>query len=226
MRKWRFASVINSQMRINSEKLMIPGAVGKLEGLLDQSEQSQLPYVSICCHPHPLHAGTMTNKVIHTAARALAGLGIPSIRFNFRGIGESEGEYGEGIGEQADLVAVVKWVLREFPQKKLILAGFSFGAYISALKSSELKPEILISIAPPVGRIPFDGFVRPFCPWLIIQGEQDELVDVNAVIDWTNSFEQPPTLLTMPDTSHFFHGKLVDLRESIEEYCSKQLGLG
>lgn len=212
-------------MRINSEKLMIPGAVGQLEALLDQSEQPQKNYLAICCHPHPQHAGTMTNKVIHTASRALAGIGINSVRFNFRGVGASEGDYANGIGEQADLVAVVNWARQKFPKQHLVLVGFSFGAYITALQANSVKPDALISIAPPVGRIEFTGFQRPSCPWLIIQGEQDELVEAKAVLDWAESFEQPPELVSMPETSHFFHGKLVALRESIEEYCVRQLEL-
>ncbi len=212
-------------MRINSEKLTIPGAVGDLEALLDQSDQVQQDYFAICCHPHPQHLGTMTNKVIHTAARALAGLGIPSIRFNFRGVGVSQGEYANGIGEQDDLLAVVDWAKQKFPTRKLVLTGFSFGAYISALQANAIQPELLVSIAPPVGRIDFAGFVRPKCAWLVIQGEQDELVDSSAVASWAASFANPPTLVSMPETSHFFHGKLVNLRETIEHYCSQQLDL-
>jgi uncharacterized protein len=213
-------------MRIISEKQMIPGAIGQLETLLDSSNQPQHPYLAICCHPHPQHAGSMTNKVIHTAARALAGIGIPSIRFNFRGVGASDGKYADAIGEQDDLVAVVCWANEVYPDHRIILAGFSFGAYVSAMQASNIQPELLISIAPPVGRIEFDDFVRPSCPWLLIQGEVDELVDAEKVLRWAESFSQPPKIVKMPETSHFFHGKLVALRESIESFTRHQLNLG
>ncbi len=212
-------------MRIYSEKLTIPGVVGTLEALIDRTDQPTQPYVSVCCHPHPQHAGTMTNKVIHTAARAMATIGIPSIRFNFRGVGASEGEYGHAEGEQHDLKAVVRWAREQFPERKLVLVGFSFGAYISAMQAKHLEPELLISIAPPVGRIDFANLQLPACPWLVVQGEQDELVDANKVIDWATELEIPPQIVRMPETSHFFHGKLVALRESIESFCVSQLNL-
>ncbi|MBV1908530.1 MAG: alpha/beta fold hydrolase [Kangiellaceae bacterium] len=212
-------------MKITSEKLAIPGSVGQLEAIVDSGQIVSNEYVAVCCHPHPQHAGTMTNKVIHTAARSLAGLGIPSIRFNFRGVGASEGEYANGIGERDDLAAVVSWARDNFADRELILVGFSFGSYISAMVANQLEPKLLISIAPPIGRIEFTGFVRPNCPWLIVQGEQDELVESQAVFDWASKFEQSPQLIMLPDTSHFFHGKLVDLRNEIEYFCQSNLDL-
>lgn len=212
-------------MQINSKSISIPGAVGRLDGLMDFTEDESSQYITICCHPHPQHQGTMTNKVIHTAARTLAGLGVTSIRFNFRGVGESEGAYAEGIGEQEDLLAVVSWVELIYPEREIVLIGFSFGAYITAMQAKNINPCILISIAPPVGRIEFKGFERPDCPWLIIQGEQDELVDSNSVLNWSLIFEPKVAIVMMADTSHFFHRKLVDLRKYIESFCSEHLNL-
>ena len=211
-------------MRIHSENLMFPGAVGEIEAIIDrQTGSTNDDYIGVCCHPHPQHGGAMGNKVIYTASRSLASLGITSIRFNFRGVGKSEGEYAEGIGEQDDLIAVVKWCRQEYPGRKLILCGFSFGAHISALQAVKLNANALISIAPPIGRIEFTGFERPACSWLIIQGNNDELVDAEKAEVWANSFAEPPRLIMIPEASHFFHGKLLDLRSHIESFIRQTL---
>lgn len=206
-------------MPVKSENIILPGAVGKLEAIIDhRTESSSDDFIAICCHPHPQHGGAMTNKVIYTASRTLASSGVTSIRFNFRGVEKSEGEYADGVGEQDDLVAVVEWCKQQYSDRKLILCGFSFGAYISALQANNLEANILISIAPPIGRIKFTGFVQPNCPWLIVQGEEDELVDAVKVESWAQSFSEQPKLVMMPDTSHFFHGKLTLLRTTIESF--------
>ena len=213
-------------MKTQSEKIELVGVVGKLEAVIDNRTESVNPaYIAVCCHPHPQHGGAMGNKVIYTASRALAGLGITSIRFNFRGVGESEGEYADGIGEQDDLKAVVNWVKHQYPERKLILCGFSFGAYITCQQASALNPTLLVSIAPPIGRIEFTGFSRPKSPWLVIQGDDDELVDAGRVAKWSGEFLPPAKLFQMPETSHFFHGKLVELRSNIESFVRQQLVL-
>ncbi len=205
---------------------MLSGAVGQLEAIIDKpSESVSEKYVAVCCHPHPQHGGTMGNKVIYTASRSLAGLGITSIRFNFRGVGKSEGEYDDGVGEQDDLKAVVGWIRQEFPDFQIIFGGFSFGAYISSLQAINLGCRLLISIAPPIGRIEFVGFDRPNCPWLVIQGDEDELVDANKVEEWLNGFQEPAELHRMPAASHFFHGKLVELRSIVESSVRRILDL-
>ena len=202
---------------------MLTGAIGNIEAIIDhridiKNNLTANGYVAVCCHPHPQHGGAMGNKVIYTASRTLASCGVTSIRFNFRGVGQSDGEYADGIGEQDDLVAVVDWCKQEYPERKLILCGFSFGAYISALQADKLDASVLISIAPPIGRIEFTGFKQPQIPWLIIQGDEDELVDANMVESWSKQFSKPPELVLMPEASHFFHGKLPALRANIESF--------
>jgi len=213
-------------MRVRSENILLTGAVGNIEAIIDhQQDMINDDYIAVCCHPHPQHGGAMGNKVIYTASRVLATCGLISIRFNFRGVGKSEGEYADGIGEQADLAAVVDWCRIEYSQRKLILCGFSFGAYISALQSEKLNADVLISIAPPIGRIEFTGFKPPKYPWLIIQGDEDELVDAGKVECWAGQFSKPPQLIMMPKTSHFFHGKLAELRSNIESFIQPILEL-
>jgi alpha/beta superfamily hydrolase len=213
-------------MKIHSENTLLNGVVGSLEAVIDtRAEDVNSDYIAVCCHPHPLHGGAMGNKVIYTASRTLAGLGIISIRFNFRGVGKSEGKYADGIGEQEDLQAVVHWAKQQYPERQLVLAGFSFGAYITSLQAIKLNSSLLISIAPPIGRIEFTDFYRPECPWLVIQGCDDELVDAAQVAKWSSSFLPPAKLIPMAEASHFFHGKLVELRSNIESFVSQHLVL-
>lgn len=208
-------------MKITSKNIQFYGSQGNIQAVLDIAEEFINPnFISVNCHPHSLHGGTMTNKVVHTVSRSIAGLGIPSLRFNFRGVGESAGEYDEGRGEQDDLACVIDWMKEQYPNSKLILSGFSFGSFVSSFAASKICPDLLVSIAPPVKRFDFDGFIRPDCNWTIIIGDEDELVEYQSVVDWVNSFESSPRLITMPGASHFFHGRLVELRETIENLVS------
>ena len=159
----------------------------------------------------------MHNKVVTMAARALQESGIATLRFNFRGVGQSDGQFDDGHGELEDLRAVVAWVRAQYPDKTLWLAGFSFGAWVSLRGAVDLIAKALISIAPPVGRSwDFSDIALPRVPWLVIQGEADEIVDAHAVRAWVQQLPQPPQLVEMPETSHFFHRKLIDLRGVIQ----------
>jgi alpha/beta superfamily hydrolase len=195
----------------------LSGPAGKLEAISDSAEPADARRGTVVlCHPHPLQGGTMHNKVVTMAERALRELGLDSVRFNFRGTGESSGTYDDGIGEGDDLAAVVAWVRRVRPEDALWLAGFSFGAYVSIRNAAALDADALISIAPPAGRWPFDQIVLPHCPWLVVQGDADEVVEPQAVFDWIDGMEKPPELVRMAETSHFFHRRLMDLRGAIK----------
>ena len=200
-----------------STTLLLDGPAGALEVAVDRSEATPLPAVAIICHPLPIEGGTMHNKVVTMLARSLRELGLDTLRFNFRGTGNSEGSFDEGVGETDDLRTVADWVRAQRPDAALWLAGFSFGAYVSLRMAAELQPAMLVSIAPPVGRSwDFDTLVPPTCPWLVIQGEADEVVDPQAVFAWIDAMRDPPDLVRMPDTGHFFHRKLMDLRGAIK----------
>jgi len=197
--------------------LTLAGPAGPLEAVVDPGEAPRVPVVAIVCHPLPTEGGTMHNKVVTMTARALRELGVDTVRFNFRGTGASAGTFDEGDGETEDLCAVAAWVRATRPDAALWLAGFSFGAYVSLRASAQLQPALVLSIAPPVGRSwDFDPVVPPTCPWLVIQGEADEVVDPQAVFDWVESLPNPPELVRMPETDHFFHRKLMDLRGAIK----------
>ena len=206
------------------KRFSLPGPVGKLEVItMYPAKAEPLPITAVICHPHPLYLGTMNNKVVHTVAKALAELGIKSIRFNFRGVGESEGEYGEGIGETEDTLAIVNWVRANCPDDKLWLAGFSFGAYVATRTASEVKPSQLITVAPAVEHFNFAEIPIIDCPWLVIQGESDEVVPPELVFKWLQTVTPQPELIRFPGVGHFFHGKLIDLRDTIVNYFADKL---
>ncbi len=199
--------------------LFLAGPAGRIEAALDApaADVPARPLLAILCHPLPTEGGTMHNKVVTMAARALRECGATTLRFNFRGVGQSEGSFDDGEGELADLRAVAAWARAQHPDKVLWLAGFSFGAWVSLRLANELKAAALISIAPPVGRSwDFSGIELPAAPWLVIQGDADEIVDPQAVYAWIASLPRPPQLVRMPDTSHFFHRKLMDLRGALK----------
>ncbi|MDE3210091.1 MAG: alpha/beta hydrolase, partial [Pseudomonadota bacterium] len=185
---------------------MLDGPAGKLETISDVAEPAGARRgVAVICHPNPVQGGTMHNKVVTMVERALRESGLDTVRFNFRGTGASEGNYDEGHGEGDDLAAAVDWVRRVRPGEALWLAGFSFGSYVTIRNAVRLGAEALVSIAPPAGRWPFEGFEIPRCPWLVVMGEEDEVVEPQAVFDWIDSLEHPPELVRMPETGHFFH---------------------
>ncbi|WP_337243370.1 alpha/beta fold hydrolase [Luteimonas sp. gir] len=206
--------MISPTFPTQSGPLTLAGPVGALEAALDlpDADVPALPLVAVVCHPLPTEGGTMHNKVVTMVARSLRELGATTLRFNFRGTGTSEGQFDRGDGETDDLTAVVEWVRRERPGDALWLAGFSFGAYVSLRASADLKPDLLISVAPPAGRWDFDRIVLPDCPWLVIQGEADEIVDPEAVYRWLEERDAQAELVRMPDTGHFFHRRMIDLR--------------
>lgn len=215
-----------------STALSLPGAAGQLEVAVDlpDADVARRPLVAIVCHPLPTEGGTMHNKVVTMVARSLRELGATTVRFNFRGTGASEGSFDNGQGELDDLRAIAAWVRPHRPDDAFWLAGFSFGAYVSLRAAEELKPTLLISIAPPAGRWDFDSIALPTMPWLVVQGETDEIVDPQAVYDWLETTKADAELVRMPDTGHFFHRKMIDLRgvikHGVRQYLPPELSSG
>ncbi len=196
------------------QNFMIQGPVGQLEAISQYPEVAK-PITAVICHPHPLFAGTMHNKVVHTVAKAFLELGIKTVRFNFRGVGASQGEYDAGRGETDDALAVAAWVKQVAPEDKLWLAGFSFGSYVAARAAGELQPEQLLTVAPAVEHFDFSELKPIACPWLVLQGETDEVVPPEQVYDWAEHASEQPTLIRFPGVGHFFHGELIALRDAI-----------
>lgn len=207
-----------------SGPVLIPGPAGQLELMVDLPEPGQeRAGVAVVCHPNPPDGGTLHNKVVTMAARALSELGLAAVRFNFRGVGQSQGSFDQGRGETLDLLAVTDWVRKQRPNDALWLAGFSFGSWVALQGARHLPVKQMISIAPPVGLREFAGVLPPPCPWLVVQGEMDDIVDPQAVYDWIDALKDKPTLVRMPDTGHFFHRRLMDLRGAIKNGVRKNL---
>ncbi len=201
---------------ITKEALSLSGPVGVLEALLEIPEGSRNERIGVICHPHPLHHGSMHNKVVHTVARAMMDLGAPVLRFNFRGVGASDGEYADGIGEAEDALAACAWMRGRYPGAALILSGFSFGATVACRAALTAAPAHLITIAPPPDRARalLEGR-HPQCPWLLVQGDADGVVPAHDVQAWVEELDPRPDFEVLPGVDHFFHGSLTQLRQTI-----------
>lgn len=199
----------------------IDGPAGPLEARIEEpAPGADAAAVGVVCHPHPLYGGTMQNKVVHTLARAMQELGVPTVRFNFRGVGGSAGTYDGGAGELDDALAVCAWARRRWNCETLWLAGFSFGSAVALQAAQAVAPQALVTVAPPVGRIIVAPVPRPACPWLVVQGDHDELVDVAGVRRWVAGYAPPPQLVVLEGAEHFFHGRLGDLRAAVRAFLS------
>jgi alpha/beta superfamily hydrolase len=208
--------------------LNIAGPAGQLELMIDEpiieATAASIAGVAIVCHPHPLYGGNMTNKVVHTLARTFNDRGMTAIRFNFRGVGKSVGVHDDGRGETDDVLAVMAWARTQWPNAELWLAGFSFGAAM-ALRACLAAPDTqavarLVTIAPAIRWLE-QVTESPAAPWLIVQGDQDELVNVDAVRSWVAGLKRPPALEVLAGGEHFFHGRLNDLRDVIGDWLEK-----
>jgi len=208
--------------------LLLPGPAGALEVAIEHPDPGspQRPLLAVICHPLPTGGGTMHNKVVTMLARSLRELGAIVVRFNFRGVGQSQGGFDNGEGEREDLRAVFEWARAYHPDHALWLAGFSFGAYVALAMHAQLRPGLLISVAPPAGRWDFAAIPAPAIPWVVIQGEDDEIVDPEAVYTWLDGLSARADLIRMPGTGHFFHRKMMDLRGVIRHSVRDYLPAG
>jgi len=204
-----------------SQKLELDGPVGKLEALLEAPQEAGVVGCAVVCHPHPLHGGTMQNKVAHILARSFIGRGFIALRFNFRGVNESEGEFDQGRGEIEDVIAAMDWLSNNFPHLPLWISGFSFGAAMALHAAVRQMPAGLVSIAPAISRVTNPLSSQPDCPWLILQGDQDQLVDVDETVACVNELDPGPELQIIGGAEHFFHGKLTLLRQAVEAFIAK-----
>lgn len=201
-----------------AQREQLVGPAGRLEAVIEQGSESPA-FVAIVCHPHPLFGGTMDNKVVTTLTRLVRDKGGVVVRFNFRGVGESQGAYSDGIGETEDLLAVHSWLRQQWPGLPLWLAGFSFGSFVAArgadiLNANGEPVNNLLLVAPPVHHYPFTDIETTGCPVTVVQGEEDEVVPAEQVFQWAGATPLQPDLIRFPECGHFFHGKLVELKEA------------
>lgn len=206
---------------------LIDGPAGKLEVVLHDGNErgpfSKDDYYAVIAHPHPLYGGTMDNKVVTTLARIYRELGIAVARFNFRGVGASEGNHDNGDGEVQDLLAAAKHLQSGCSGSRLLIAGYSFGAAVAAAASVEALPAHLLLVAPPVGRYPFAPEGAFPCPVLMVLGDRDDLVDAQQAQHWARALSSPAECRVIAGADHFFDGNLKDLTESVAPVLSMSL---
>lgn len=208
---------------LNSNKLQkffVNGPVGKLETILAKPDSEHIKGIAVIAHPHPLYGGTMDNKVVHTLFRSLFELGFVTVKFNYRGVGKSEGNYGDGLGEIEDVIAVVKAIQVQFGVRSnnlpLLLAGFSFGGAIQAHVAKTFNPQFLVLVAPSVDHLTAPPISAKVKKTLIIQGDKDEVVPLKTVLRWATPQDIP--VVVIPGAEHFFHGKLHILKRTILDW--------
>ena len=195
----------------------IPTPIGHLEGILKPEEQGTTPqFASLVCHPHPLGGGTMHNKVVFKVAQALQAMNIPSLRFNFRGVGHSTGSYDEGRGEMDDVRFALEFLSHRYPGLPVILAGFSFGSYVG-MRVAAIDDRVQAMIGLGVSARMFNGDTLQGChkPKLLIHGTLDELAPYDLTEAWFEQVPAPKSLVAVPDADHFFQGRLEEVQAII-----------
>ena len=193
----------------NTERFTIPGPAGALEIVLNIPE-TRPRGIALVAHPHPLQGGTLDNKVAQTLAKTFFAMGYVATRFNFRGVGQSEGSFDEGVGETADALAALSHARSRFGELPVALAGFSFGSFVQTRVATSIQAERLVLVGPAVTR--FAGTTVP-PDTIVVHGEEDEVVPLAAVLEWARPQQLP--LVVFPGCSHFFHGRLLQLQRTV-----------
>jgi alpha/beta superfamily hydrolase len=191
-------------------ELLIPGPAGAIETLI-AAPRAPARGFAVICHPHPLFGGAMSNKVTYALAATALRADLYALRFNFRGVGRSEGVHDRGRGETEDVIA-------------LVLAGFSFGGFVSLRAAERARPTLQISVAPPFGERYVGAFARPAhpgCPWLVVHSRDDDTVSYDDTVSVLRSFEPPPELATLDGAGHFFHGRLPELQDIASRFLGR-----
>ncbi|MDQ6923578.1 MAG: alpha/beta hydrolase [Pseudomonadota bacterium] len=193
----------------------IAGPAGALEVALNVPE-GPVRGIALIAHPHPLQGGTLDNKVVQTLAKTFAALGYAAARFNFRGVGKSEGQFDDGVGETDDALAALAAAKLEFGELPVVLAGFSFGSYVQTRVAHAIAAERLVLIGPAVKRFPIE-VVAP--DTIVIHGEEDDVVALADVLTWARPQQLP--IIVFPGCGHFFHGRLPQLQRVITSMWQK-----
>ncbi|MDR4518584.1 MAG: alpha/beta hydrolase family protein [Nitrosomonas sp.] len=201
------------------QKFFINGPAGKIETILAEPK-TQPRGIAVVAHPHPLHGGTMDNKVVYTLFNSALALAYIAVKFNFRGVNKSEGSFDNGIGEVEDVIAVTRTIQNQFSGHSgnlpLLLAGFSFGGGVQIQAAAHLKPESLVLVAPSLKYVSTPDIPENIEHTLIIQGDRDEIVPFKTVIDWATPQSLP--IVVIPGAEHFFHGKLTLLKQVVQNF--------
>jgi uncharacterized protein len=191
------------------------GKVGLLETILTLPPSYSGDYLAILGHPHSLQGGTMHNKVVTILARVFKDLHIPSLRFNFRGVGQTPGIYDHGLGESEDMLVVAQQALIGLPRAHLCFAGFSFGSYVAYRAAAQCPHALLLTVAPPVHHYDYHEWKIDPSKWIVVQGEQDDVSPPDLVSEF--AAQNNLSVLRFPEAGHFFHGQLIALKETLLE---------
>lgn len=200
----------------------LEGKAGRLEAMLWTVPPSEERLVAVVCHPHPLFGGTMHNKVVYQAAKALHRRGIPVLRFNFRGASLSEGEHDQGRGEQDDVRTAIDFLGDEFPGRPILLAGFSFGSWVGLRVGCQDDRVVkLIGLGLPVDKSDLSYLRECAKPKLIIQGENDQFGSPANIEVLFATLPEPKRLVIVEAADHFFHGKLPEVATAIDHWLEE-----
>jgi alpha/beta superfamily hydrolase len=194
---------------------------------MEWDSQATARHVALVCHPHPLYGGTMHNKVVFRAAKAALHLGLPTLRFNFRGAGKSAGTFTGGDGERGDVRAALDHLAAHFPGLPVCLMGFSFGSWVGlAVGATDARVSTLVGLGVPVNMNDFDFLRDVRKPKLILQGTRDEFGSVVQVSELYDSLAEPKQIHWIQDADHFFAGKLDEVQEALRQFLQPLAGDG
>jgi alpha/beta superfamily hydrolase len=206
------------------QSVEIPAPHGLLEGLLRMPDDQPAAGVSprmaaIMCHPHPLYGGTMHTKAVFRIAQALVDLGLPTLRFNFRGVGRSTGQYASGHGEREDVRAALDYLAGAFPGVPLALGGFSFGSWVALpVGCADARVVQLIGAGVPLASLPVDALAACAKHKLIVQGERDEYGPKAELVRWFADVAEPKDLRIVEGADHFFTNRQAELVQAVTSY--------
>jgi alpha/beta superfamily hydrolase len=197
----------------------ISGSAGLLEGLINAAPGVEPRAIAVLAHPLPTRGGTMHTKAVFHAAKALARIGVPVLRFNFRGVGRSEGSFSDGPGEQQDFRAAVDFMAARYPDvKRLWCGGMSFGSSVAlTVGAADGNVTALIGIACPVNKYDYSPVVTAGKPTFLIHGERDELIPLKEIRKFYSTLQEPKELVVIDGADHLFDGKVSEVGDAIED---------
>jgi alpha/beta superfamily hydrolase len=202
---------------------IIPGDTVQLEAILREPKESARGAV-VVCHPHPVYGGTMDNRIVYRAAKAAASAGFAALRFNFRGVGKSSGQFDQGLGEQEDVSAAIRWLQERYPELPLALMGYSFGAWVGLrVGCADSNIKAMVGIAPPLNLYAMEYLIQNTKPSLFIVGTQDEFCSTESILRLKPRLPATSSVHILEGADHFFSDQLDSVVERIFEFFDRLL---
>ena len=209
---------------IRVERLMLPGPAGQLEGLLEHVPGAEPKLAAVVCHPHPLYGGTMHDKAVFRAAKAAVALKLPALRFNFRGVGQSQGAYDHGTGERDDARAALDYLGSRFPSLPVVMMGFSFGAWVGlAVGAADRRVAALVGLGLPIADLDFGFLPGVTKPKLVVQGTEDIYGPRDRMERFYASLAEPKQIHWVEGVDHFFTGRLESVQRAVTAFLEELL---